>query len=129
MPVDRHPGPAPSASTSPPRRRLSADHPPPGRKQGSGKRWSAAGQPTSRISAFCLPPRYTRNRSTGSQEFSSDPVTFRRHPPNLLLSVSHRDANGEVIMKHQLLAASALTTAVGLALAMQAPTARAHGMA
>ena len=32
-------------------------------------------------------------------------------------------------MKHQLLAASALTTAVGLALAMQAPTVRAQGMA
>jgi uncharacterized membrane protein len=32
-------------------------------------------------------------------------------------------------MKHRLLAASALTTAVGLALAMQAPTVRAQGMA
>ena len=32
-------------------------------------------------------------------------------------------------MKHQLLAATALTTAVGLALAMQAPTVRAQGMA
>jgi len=32
-------------------------------------------------------------------------------------------------MKHQLLAASALTTAVGLALALQAPPVRAQGMA
>jgi uncharacterized membrane protein len=32
-------------------------------------------------------------------------------------------------MKHHLLAASALTTAVGLALAMQAPPVRAQGMA
>jgi uncharacterized membrane protein len=42
---------------------------------------------------------------------------------------AQRDANGEVIMDRHLLAASALTTAVGLALAMQAPSVRAQGMA
>jgi uncharacterized membrane protein len=63
------------------------------------------------------------------KNFFRRPVTFHRHPSNLSLWISYRDANGEVIMNRPLLAASALTTAVGLALAMQAPTVRAQGMA
>jgi uncharacterized membrane protein len=72
---------------------------------------------------------YTRDGQDDRKEFFRDPVTFRRYSSNLSLSISHRDANGEVIMNRPLLAASALTTAVGLALAMQTPTVRAQGMA
>jgi uncharacterized membrane protein len=72
---------------------------------------------------------YTANDLSDRKEFFLGPVTFRRCPPNLSLSISHRDADREVIMNRPLLAASALTTAVGLALATQAPTVRAQGMA
>ena len=41
--------------------------------------------------------------------------------------VSLRDAERGMTMKHPLIAASALSTAVGLALAVQAPTVRAQG--
>ena len=75
------------------------------------------------------PVNYTRNDVNDRKEFFRGPVTFRQYPSNLLLSISHRDANREVIMNRPLLAASALTTAVGLALALQTPTVRAQGMA
>jgi uncharacterized membrane protein len=72
---------------------------------------------------------YTRNDQSDRKQFFRSPVTFHRHPSNLSLWISYRDAKGEVIMNRPLLAASAFTTAVGLALAMQAPTVRAQGMA
>jgi uncharacterized membrane protein len=75
------------------------------------------------------PVNYTRDDQRDRKEFFRGLVTFSRHASNLLLPISHRDANGEVIMNRPLLTASALTTAVGLALAMQAPTVRAQGMA
>src|SRR5260370_38615738 len=62
-------------------------------KQKADIRWSAAGRPTSRISAFCLPLRYTRTRANRSQEFSAPPATLHRHRSNLPLSTSHLDAH------------------------------------
>jgi uncharacterized membrane protein len=64
------------------------------------------------------------------KEFFSDPLTFPDSPPNLVMCVPPRDTTEqEDIMNRRLLAISTLTTAVGLALAMQAPTVRAQGMA
>jgi uncharacterized membrane protein len=60
----------------------------------------------------------------------SDPLTFPDSPPNLVMCVPPWDTTGEEdIMNRRLLAISTLTTAVGLALAMQAPAVRAQGLA
>jgi uncharacterized membrane protein len=57
-------------------------------------------------------------------------LTFPVLPPNLVMCVPPWDPTGEEdIMNRRLLAISTLTTAVGLALAMQAPAVQAQGMA
>jgi uncharacterized membrane protein len=67
---------------------------------------------------------------SGRREFFGVPLTFSPMPSNLWLLVPLITPTGEDrTMNHRVIAASTLTAAVGLALAMQAPGVRAQGMA
>jgi hypothetical protein len=67
---------------------------------------------------LAYPCNYTRNDQDDRKEFFRGPVTFAAAGRTSCCRSHIETPPEEEIMKHQLLAASALTTAVGLALAM-----------
>src|SRR6266478_3985093 len=73
---------------------------------------------------------YTRSGGSNRKEFFMPPLTFSDLRSNLVMCVPRWDTTGEDDMiNRRLFATSTLTTAVGLALAMQAPAVQAQGMA
>ncbi len=73
---------------------------------------------------------YTGSECGDTKEFFRLPLTFPDWLSNLVMCVPRWDTTGEEdIMNRRLFAISTLTTAVGLALSMQAPTVKAQGIA
>src|SRR5260370_4206760 len=82
------------------------------------------------VSKALLRAKYTGCLCGDRKDFFSSPLTFSDSASNLVMCVPRWNTTGEEdIMNRRLLAISTLTTAVGLALAMQAPTVQAQGMA